>query len=85
MWEIAGLAMAPADRPLLQSVRSLEPSADLNLLGTALESAGLMIPIARFDILFAPGPDITLVPNAVYPGTVFWRAYMGSPEILDVQ
>jgi hypothetical protein len=82
-WEIAELGMATEDRPLLQSVRNLEPSADLNSLGTALEGAGLMIPIARFDILFAPGPDIVLVPDEVYPGTVFWRAYMGSPGILN--
>ena len=81
-WELAALALASEDRPLLHSVRNLEPSADLNLLGSALESSGLMIPIARFDILFAPGPDIFLVPDEVYPGTVFWRAFMGSNEIL---
>lgn len=81
-WDLAGLALNTNDRALLQSVRECNPSADLNSLGTALENAGLMIPISRFDILFAPGPDISLVPNAVYPGTVFWRAFMGSPEIL---
>jgi ABC-type transport system substrate-binding protein len=82
-WDLAGLALPSGDRALLQSVRACEPEADLNSLGAALINSALMIPVARFDILFAPGPDISLAPNAVYPGTVLWRAFMGSPEILS--
>ena len=79
-WEIIALALGE-DAQLLRSVRSLEPAADLGTLGSALQDNGLMIPVARYDILFAPGPGISLVPSAVYPGSVLWRAFMGQlPE-----
>ncbi|MCK4719866.1 hypothetical protein KAU08_04365 [bacterium] len=81
-WDIAGLALNSDNRTLLNDVRSCKPDADLSELGNALVDSGLLLPIARFDILFAPGPDIALVPGTIYPGPVFWRAFMGSPDIL---
>lgn len=81
-WDIAGLALNSGNRMLLNDVRSCKPDADLAQLGNALIDSGLILPIARFDILFAPGPDIALVPGTIYPGPVFWRAFMGSPDIL---
>jgi hypothetical protein len=79
-WEIIALALED-EAELLRSVRSLDPDADLEALGSALQDHALMIPVARYDILFAPGPGISLVPSAVYPGSVLWRAFMGQlPE-----
>jgi len=85
-WEIIALAMPPDAASLLRSVRALDPGADLGALGSALQSASLVVPVTRYEILFAPGPDISLVPSAVYPGTTFWRAFMGRlPETLENQ
>ncbi len=84
-WEIAALSLPLEGALLLRSVRALEPSADSDALGSAVMSAGMMLPLARYDILFAPGPDISLAPERVYPGTVFWRAFMGViPEPVNI-
>jgi len=85
-WEFIRLAMPQEAHSLLRDVRSLAPSADLQALGSALESSGLMIPLAMYDILMAPGPGLSLVPDSVYPGTPFWRAFVGElPEPVSAQ
>jgi ABC-type transport system substrate-binding protein len=77
-WEFMRLAMPPENAGLVRNVRNLAPEADLPALGSALISSGLVIPVARYDMLMAPGPGLSLVPQSVYPGTVFWRAFLGS-------
>jgi hypothetical protein len=77
-WETAALTLDSDSASLLRRVRSLDPSADLDALADAMVTAGLVAPIARYDILFAPGPDVSLVPDETYPGTVFWRAFSGT-------
>jgi len=76
-WDLVALGLSPTSATAFRSVRSLDPTADLEAVGSELASAGLAIPLVRYDILFAPGPDISLVPNEVFPGTIFWRAFMG--------
>ncbi len=83
-WEIAALALHSDGAALLRRVRTLDPAADLSELGEALESAGLVIPIAKYEILFAPGPDVSLVPPEIYPGPPFWRAFMGTLEEFEL-
>jgi hypothetical protein len=83
-WEIAALAMGAESGELLRRARNLDPSVDLDELAVEMENAGLVAPIAKYDILFAPGPDVSLVPDEIYPGSVLWRAFRGTipePEV----
>ncbi len=82
-WEIAALALDDNGAALLRNVRSLDPSADLDRLAEEMESVGLIAPLAKYDILFAPGPEVSLVPDDVYPGSVLWRAFLGSLDEPD--
>jgi len=75
-WNLAGLALPHDDWQVLNSVRALEPVSDLTLLGQGLQNASLIVPLAKYGIFFAPGPDVELVSENVYPGTLFWRTYV---------
>ena len=74
-WDIAGLALPAEDRGILRSVRNLDPESDLNILGSALQNANVIVPLVKYNIFFAPGPEIELVSDKVFPGTLFWRAF----------
>jgi len=83
IWEIAALAMDSSSAVNLRNVRNLAPSASLDSLSESMIASGLVFPIARYDILFAPGPDVSLVPDETYPGTVLWRAFSGTRSELE--
>ena len=78
-WETKAFALGDKAN-LLRNVRNLDPKADLGTLGSAMQDAGLAIPLASYDILFCPGPDVTQSPGFVYPGPALWRAYKGGGE-----
>jgi hypothetical protein len=61
-------------------VRALDPSASLSDLESAMQDAALAVPLVRYDILFAAGPDVSMAPAFVYPGPALWRAYRSSAE-----
>ncbi|MFH1676777.1 MAG: ABC transporter substrate-binding protein [bacterium] len=76
-WSIAGLVLDGESASILKNVRSLGLNCDLNKLGRGMESSGLAIPLAKYGVLFAPGPGVSLVSGEIYPGSVFWRAFNG--------
>jgi len=78
MWEVCSSAMGPGPGAHLRDVRSGLITADLDDVGEALIESGIATPLANYDIYFAPGPGISLVPDEVYPGPVLWRAFMGT-------
>lgn len=78
-WETAAMALGTEKGTLLRSVRALQPDADFADLETSMDSSALAVPLARYEIMFAPGPDVSLAPEFVYPGPTFWRAFKGVP------
>jgi ABC-type transport system substrate-binding protein len=79
-WEIAAIALGEENARLLRRVRTLDPTADLGDLETAMQESSLVVPLVRYDVLLAAGPDVSMAPSFVYPGPALWRAYRSSAQ-----
>jgi hypothetical protein len=79
-WEFAALVMGDPKATILRNVRALDPNTNIDDLGTAMIDSAVLVPLVKFDILFAPGNDYSMTPEFVYPGSTLWRVYRGAAE-----
>ncbi|HEX9745566.1 MAG TPA: ABC transporter substrate-binding protein [bacterium] len=76
-WNFLGMALPQNASAMLKKTRNCDLDLDPDFLAEALKSAGLIVPVAKYEILFAPSPEVSLVPDEIYPGPFLWRAFFG--------